>query len=250
MDGFRKDCIQCRKAQDKDRYDAKKDIILAKNLAYREANREAYNARVREIRQLNPDHQKEIEKRRHEKHKEKRNAKCRENWSKNKDKYIANSTERVALKKDLYNEARRIKYKTDPTLKDKMRIYKEINKEKHNNQARVRWSKAPIQKKIRTGIGAAIAHSLKGRTKGGKGWQTILGYTVKDLMKHIESQFKDGMTWDNYGLYGWHIDHIKPESHFKYDSVDNPDFLECWALNNLQPLWAVDNLTKGNRFVG
>ena len=74
-DGFRNDCIECRKASDKRKYELNKESILAKNLAYREANRDSYNERVRESRKANPEHQKEIEKRRHEKHKEHRNAK-------------------------------------------------------------------------------------------------------------------------------------------------------------------------------
>lgn len=79
--------------------------------------------------------------------------------------------------------------------------------------------------------------------KAGKKWEALVGYTVSDLMAHLERNFKDGMGWHNYGQ--WQIDHIKPRAAFKYGSYDDPAFRECWALNNLQPLWAEENLKKG-----
>lgn len=70
-----------------------------------------------------------------------------------------------------------------------------------------------------------------------------LGYTLEELMKHLENQFVDGMSWDNYGE--WHVDHIRPMSSFEFESVDDPEFKVCWSLDNLQPLWGPDNLSKG-----
>jgi len=75
----------------------------------------------------------------------------------------------------------------------------------------------------------------------------LLGYTIEELMQHLEKQFTDGMTWDNYGQ--WHVDHIRPMSSFNFTSPDDPEFKECWALNNLQPLWWPDNLSKGPRYL-
>jgi len=73
-------------------------------------------------------------------------------------------------------------------------------------------------------------------------------YTPKELVAHIESKFTDGMSWDNKEK--WHIDHIRPVSSFNFDSTDHPDFKKCWSLNNLQPLWARDNLSKHNKWDG
>lgn len=67
-------------------------------------------------------------------------------------------------------------------------------------------------------------------------------------MRHIEARFVDGMSWENYGE--WHIDHVTPLSWFQYKSVTDEGFSAAWALNNLQPLWAEDNLSKNNRYVG
>ena len=77
---------------------------------------------------------------------------------------------------------------------------------------------------------------------------TMFGYTIEELKTHLESKFAEGMNWDNYGYYGWHLDHIKPKSWF--DCSDEKQLLECWSLANLQPLWAFDNMSKGNRFIG
>ena len=75
----------------------------------------------------------------------------------------------------------------------------------------------------------------------------ILGYTIEELMNHLESLFTDGMTWDNYGE--WHVDHKKPMTLFNFTSTDDEGFKECWKLDNLQPLWGNDNLSKGIRYL-
>jgi len=73
-----------------------------------------------------------------------------------------------------------------------------------------------------------------------------LGYTIDELKIHLESQFEEEMSWDNMGE--WHIDHIRPISSFEFDSSDHPDFKACWALDNLQPLWAMENLRKSDKW--
>lgn len=103
-----------------------------------------------------------------------------------------------------------------------------------------------IYYKLRMNMSCAIWHGLR-KNKLGKGWQTLVPYTIKELMTHLESNFTTGMTWENYGKSGWHVDHIIPQSYFKYDSYTHPAFKACWDLNNLQPLWAKDNISKSNR---
>ena len=106
-----------------------------------------------------------------------------------------------------------------------------------------------VQKKIlRDRMSRRLRHALA-RRKLSKRWLhifDILGYSVEDLFAHLESKFQQGMTWDNYGQ--WHIDHIKPESLFNYSSFNDNEFKECWSLDNLQPLWAKDNLKKSNKY--
>jgi hypothetical protein len=76
----------------------------------------------------------------------------------------------------------------------------------------------------------------------------MLGYNADQLKKHLESKFKDGMTWDNCGK--WQIDHVIPDSWFKYSSIEDEEFKKCWALDNLQPLWADQNRKKSDLYAG
>lgn len=90
----------------------------------------------------------------------------------------------------------------------------------------------------------AIRDAL-GKNKANRSWTTLVGYSVAELLTHIERQFAKGMSWSNMGE--WHIDHRLPRASFKYTSADDEAFKQCWALTNLQPLWAKDNLSKGHR---
>lgn len=96
-------------------------------------------------------------------------------------------------------------------------------------------------------IGSMISTCLKGE-KAGKCWEEIVGYTIEDLMKHLEKQFVSEMTWDNYGNY-WTIDHKKAKSLFHYKNPEDKEFKECWALKNLQPMEKIENIKKGNRYI-
>jgi len=75
----------------------------------------------------------------------------------------------------------------------------------------------------------------------------MVGYTSLNLKEHLEKQFNDGMNWDNYGE--WHIDHIKPISSFTFETCDDEQFKECWSLENLQPMWGVENIKKSNKII-
>lgn len=77
-------------------------------------------------------------------------------------------------------------------------------------------------------------------------WRTI-GYDREQLCDHLESLFLPDMGWHN--LREWHIDHIKPVRLFSFESFECPQFKECWGLENLRPLWAVDNLRKGGKYI-
>ena len=96
-----------------------------------------------------------------------------------------------------------------------------------------------------------IANSLRCRMHGTiiKGYKSkstieLLGCSISECKHHLESLFQEKMSWDNYGE--WHIDHIKPCSSF--DLTDPEQQAECFHYTNLQPLWAVDNIKKGDFF--
>jgi hypothetical protein len=78
--------------------------------------------------------------------------------------------------------------------------------------------------------------------KQGQPWEGFVDYTVDELRVHLERQFLPGMGWHNMGQ--WHIDHIVPLAHHKFESPEDPEFKAAWALTNLRPLWAEENLRK------
>lgn len=98
--------------------------------------------------------------------------------------------------------------------------------------------------KLNNNMSRGMHRSLHG-LKNHKKWLTLVNYTVEQLKTHIESKFTEGMSWDNYGQ--WHIDHIIPISVFNFEIPEDIDFKKCWALKNLQPMWAKDNITKYNK---
>lgn len=108
------------------------------------------------------------------------------------------------------------------------------------------WNNLPenrVSNRIRSGIRGVLT-----KTKKNSGVFRHLGYDKHELAAHLESKFIEGMSWNN--MDKWHIDHIRPVASFNFDSTDHPDFKKCWSLNNLQPLWAEDNLSKGDTWDG
>lgn len=97
-------------------------------------------------------------------------------------------------------------------------------------------------KKIAAAMRNGVYRALKER-KGGKSWQKFVDYTVEELAIHIERQFTNGMSWDNYGKK-WHVDHILPVSGFNFTSKDCDEFKLCFALSNMRPLCKIENNKK------
>ena len=100
------------------------------------------------------------------------------------------------------------------------------------------------KQKINKCMSVAIGKSLKGN-KGGRHWESLIGYTLSDLKCHLEKNFLPNMSWDNYGQ--WHVDHKIPISAFNFEKPEHIDFKKCWTLKNLQPMWAKDNISKSNK---
>ena len=90
------------------------------------------------------------------------------------------------------------------------------------NQYQQRLRKESPKFRLDQNMCTLIYHSLKGK-KAGRSWESLVGYTLRDLMEHLERQFDDKMNWENYGSY-WHVDHKKPRSLFKYTCPEDPEF--------------------------
>lgn len=82
---------------------------------------------------------------------------------------------------------------------------------------------------------------LNGRTKTDT-TKNILGCSIKKFKQHIEDQFTDGMTWDNWTHDGWHLDHIIPCANF--DLECGYQQAVCFHWSNYQPLWGSENMSK------
>lgn len=104
-----------------------------------------------------------------------------------------------------------------------------------------------IDKKIVRNLRDAIAGACKAQ-RANREYSAIsdMGCTQEQFRNHLELQFQPGMTWENYGKYGWHIDHIRPLASFNFK--DPEDQKKAVHFTNLQPLWARDNLSKGAKY--
>jgi hypothetical protein len=94
--------------------------------------------------------------------------------------------------------------------------------------------------RLRTSMSRAMV-----KNKSGAKVVELLGCSIQEFRKYIESKFQPGMTWDNYGANGWHLDHIWPIS--KFDLTDLEQRKKAVHFSNMQPLWAIDNQKKGNK---
>jgi len=123
--------------------------------------------------------------------------------------------------------------------KRRTKKYRTENKKKYNEFFKERYKKLPH---IYAWRGMLSSVLRRFESKKEKTTIEMLGYSAEDLKKHIESLFLEGMSWENWGE--WQIDHIKPISSF--DKTTDTKIVN--NLNNLQPLWASDNIRKGNKF--
>lgn len=141
-----------------------------------------------------------------------------------------------------------------PEYRSKRRAYEQshemrVKRAKYNKTAKRKQRLSEMQKEsYRKNKPAFLMRLLVSRlpriiAKGLDGCSSTekLGYTLAEFKENIESKFKDGMSWGNHGE--WHIDHVRPVSSFASD-----EWRLINALDNLQPLWAEENLAKGDRW--
>ena len=163
----------------------------------------------------------------------------------NKDcfkKYYGVNKENILSKKKIYNELNKDKIK-----KQKQKYY-ERNKRKildYNQSYHKDKLKSNAQYRLAYILRCRLRTSLNKKYKAGHAVKD-LGCSISELKIYLESKFQVGMTWENHSQTGWHIDHIKPLSHF--DLSDRDQFLQACHYTNLQPLWAKDNLSKSDNY--
>lgn len=144
------------------------------------------------------------------------NKQCRAYYDKNKDN--------IAKHRKKYNSLENTKKKV-----------REYTKNRRDNDINYK-----IKDNLRRRINYALNHSKKSNRTA-----ELLGCNLEDFKLYIESLWQKGMDWNNYGKFGWHLDHIQPCASF--DLTDPQQQKICFHYSNIQPLWAKDNWSKGSR---
>jgi hypothetical protein len=196
-----------------------KESLVAKAKVYYQENREKIAAYNKVYQQENREKVAAREKVYRQENKEKVAATSKIWYQENKEKvaargkiYRQENKEKVAATKKVYQQER---YKNDPDFK--------------------------ISQNVRRRLRLA----LKGNSKAAPTME-IIGCTIEELWLHLESKFEPGMTRENHGRFGWHIDHKKPCCAFDLSDLEQQKI--CFHYSNLQPLWAKDNLEKGGNY--
>lgn len=194
---------------------------------------------------------------------------------KNTDKTINNINYRICatcfnekeLNKDnfYFHSKDKFKYDCIECVAKIMSKYYDENKDdiikKHSEYALIKYN-IDSSYKLRSRISWSVRFMLTNNkaNKCGESILKYLAYSIEELKTHIESQFEPWMSWNNWGPYNkktwndndsstwvWHIDHMISQSDLPYNSMEHPNFQKCWALENLRPYSAKQNVLDGNR---
>lgn len=166
-------------------------------------------------------------------------------------KKVSDKKWRDSNKKYMDNKSKIWYEKNKEYRKKYLKEYREKNIDKirktKRDYERYRKSIDPAYKLI-SNFRTAIYQVLKeNNVEKNKHYFDILKYSPEELISHLEKQFTDTMTWENYGE--WHVDHRMPISSFNFESVDDDSFIKCWSLENLQPMWGNENIIKGSKIM-
>lgn len=235
------------KAQHRKTYPHEHEKVRARNKRWAEANKEWH--KVYRRRRYLDNHELELQQRREYKrtHPEETAETNREWRKRNRERLNGQARERrrrdpakARAKDKIYRERnpeKGLKYR---------RTYEQKHRDRINAMRRKR-----NRERVQNDPNYRIARSLRNRLRDalkGKGIRKaartldLLGCDAPTLRSRLESLWLPGMSWDNYGFYGWHIDHIKPVASF--DLTDPEQQRICFHWSNLQPLWGKDNQRK------
>jgi len=179
-----------------------------KQKARRDKNKDAQRAYQKEYAEKHAEKKREISRKWYAEHKDRARKTQREYYNNNKEAINAKACSYEALK-----------MASDPCYR--------------------------ITKTLRCRLRDALRD---GTIPKGDSTKNLLGCSIEEFKEHLEMQWEDGMSWDNHGVHGWHIDHIRPCASF--DLLDPEQQRECFHYTNMQPLWAVDNLKKSKKWDG
>jgi hypothetical protein len=249
-DGLHFWCRPCLKIKKAESYQKNRDKALAAMAEYRKANPEKVAAAKKAAYQKKPEHYK---------------AKHRERYLADPEPFIARSGARYESKREQilaygkeYRELNREK------IRVRAAAYREKNREKLNArqierqranresfnayqlQYRLnRYKTDPLYALQMTCRRRILCAMQKGGYKKSTKTEALLGCSFEEFKAFLEAKFLPGMTWENRGKFGWHIDHVVPLSSAK----DRDEMEKLCHYTNMQPLWAKDNHAKGAKML-
>lgn len=186
---------------------------------------------------------------------------CPQTYKKNRVKILAKVKARYEVKKDeILAYVTKYRRANRETILSKKAQYRENNREylrskakeyrervKHTEEFkrrdRINRSKylSKVQNKLALSLRTRVKIAVKSNAKAGSAVRD-LGCTIPELKALLESKFKSGMTWKNWSLHGWHLEHIVPLH--KFDLTERTQFLKACHFSNLQPMWATEHYKK------
>jgi hypothetical protein len=245
-------------------YQEHKEEFAEQGKIYREEHKEEIKARELVYRENNKEKISEKGKKYYEENKEWILAEEKEYRENNKEEVSKERREYREKNKDQINEyAREFYYKNREEILNKEKERRQTPEYKEKAKLNAKKSRSTPRGKIRHNISVRIRKAFKKIKQNKDGSiSKYLPYTMDELLEHIEKQFlepgNEWMNWDNQGVYYrdawddndkstwvWNLDHIIPESEFNYESMKDEEFQKCWALSNLRPLSAKQNILDG-----
>jgi hypothetical protein len=210
-------CKQCRREHNARYYLSKREQKIRQAREYVVANKEKVYERQKRYRAKNKEAIKAKQKKYYEENREALNRRSRE--------YHQEHTEELKQAGKEYSKR--------PLVAERRREYMR-NYEKQRKQSDQSYRLSRVFR-------VRVREALAGRCKHFN-TSELIGCSVEELKKHIESQFEPGMTWKNHTFRGWHLDHRIPCASFDLSIPEQQK--QCFHYSNLQPLWAGDNLRK------
>lgn len=172
---------------------------------------------------------------------------CKKCMNKSSLDYKRNNVEKIKEKNKKYFEKNRelnkikcLNYRNNNLEKSRERYkkWRLDNKEKINT-----YNKMPIIR-LKNSLRSRI-NEIMNKKYNNPRTIDLVGCDYEFLINYIEKKFTEGMSWDNYGYHGWHIDHIIPLSSGKNEE----EIKKLFHYTNLQPLWDEDNFRKSDKIL-
>lgn len=245
-DGLHFWCRPCFTAKKSEDYQRNREKRLAKMAEYRAANPEKVAASKKAAYAKKPEHYR---------------AKAKARYSDDPLPTIHRSRDRYASRKEeMLAKSKEYRERNPEAMKARAAAYREANRvalnarqvqrQKDNRvafnayqlQYRLnRYKTDPLYALQMTCRRRILCAMQKGGYKKSTKTEALLGCSFEEFKTYLEAKFLPGMTWENRGKFGWHIDHIIPLS----SAVNRDEMEKLCHYTNMQPLWAADNHSKG-----